>query len=227
MLRFRVRKILKKANSIVGMSFREIDSLNTFGSTAGNNQTNKGLFGNIIQENVFGIPANSSNQPDFVKEGLELKVTRIKQNRDGKWIMPERLVCNIINFMSENLTGNIFQSSFWKKNRYILIVMYEGTEANKMDNKIVGVKLIDLLKHPEFKQLSDDYSIINNHINNGNAHLISGSHTKYLEACTKGAGRGRDMRKQPKNTIYAKQRAYALKPALMSPIVHEHMTKNK
>lgn len=227
MLKFGTRKILKKANSIIGMRFRELDQLNTFGNTKGNNKTNKGILGNIVQENVFGIPANSNSQPDFIKQGIELKVTRVKQNLNGKWIPPERISCNIIDYMSENITGGIFQSSFWKKNRRILVVMYEGTEANKMDNKIVGVKLLDLFKHPEFKKLSEDFNVISNHINKGNAHLISGSHTKYLEACTKGSGHGRDLRPQPNNTQYAKQRAYALKPAFMSPIVNEYMTKRK
>lgn len=215
------QKLLERALSIVGKTGHELDLLGTFSSTAGDNASNKGHLGNVIQENVFGMPANSTPEPDFADEGLELKVIGVKKKLDGNWVAKDRMVANIIDFDTEDTSGDIRNSSFWKKNQRTLVIMYESIHKDKLSNKIVGAFILDLNNHESFDQLSDDYKVINGKIKNGFAHQISGADTTFLEACTKGSGHGRGFRTQANSSIPAKQRAYAFKPRFISPIINK------
>jgi DNA mismatch repair protein MutH len=215
---------LNTALGLVGMTGHQINSLGTFDSTAGDNSRNKGHLGNVIQENVYGMPANSTAEPDFAYEELELKVIGVKKLRDGSWAASDRMVANIIDFQTEDTSGNIKQSSFWKKNQRTLVIMYESIHKDKLANKIVGAFILDLNRHEHFQQIATDYKTINAKILNGTAETISGGDTHFLEACTKGEGHGRDLRSQPNSTVQAKQRAYALKPRFMSPLINDVLT---
>lgn len=220
-LQYRAQKrLLHKAQSIIGKTGYELNALGTFDKTQGDNAKNKGYLGNIIQENVFGLSPNNTTEPDFIDERLELKVIGVRKHKNGTWVAKERMVANIIDFTSEDTSGDIRKSSFWKKNRMMLIVMYEAQHKDILANTIIGAFILDLSKASEFQQLEDDYRVINSHIAHGSAHEISGKQTVFLEACTKGAGRGRDLRPQKNSTILAKQRAYALKTKFMNPIVN-------
>jgi DNA mismatch repair protein MutH len=219
--------LLKRAESIIGMTGHEINALQTFSNTKGENLNNKGHLGNVIQENVFGLPANSTAEPDFTAEGLELKVIGVKKKRNGEWAAKDRMVANIIDFETEDTTGDITKSSFWKKNQRTLVIMYESVHKDKLANKIVGAFILDLNSHEHLGQIQKDYKVINDKIRTGKAETISGKDTHFLEACTKGEGHGRDLRNQRGSTTQAKQRAYAFKPRFMSPLINAVLSNAK
>ena len=200
------------AESVIGKTFHEINLKGTFDTTLGDNSKNKGYLGNLFQENIYGLNANSDKGADLKNLGVELKVVPLTRDRYGNLKPKERIVANIINFEEEDLTGDFTKSSFFDKNNKSLFVFYEVTDkTNQANNRIVKVLYHDLTESDEYQQIISDYQTINTKIAQGEAHKLSGRDTVYLEACTKGSGKGKDLRKQPKSTILAKQRAYALK----------------
>lgn len=207
-----IEQALIMAESVIGKTFNEINVKGTFDSTVGDNSKNKGYLGNLFQENIYGLDANSDKGADLKSLGVELKVVPLVRDRKGNLKPKERIVANIINFEEEDLSGDFTKSSFFDKNNKSLFVFYEVTDRkNQANNRIVKVLYHDLTESSEYEQIVTDYKTINQKIANGDAHNISGRDTVFLEACTKGSGKGKDLRKQPKSDTLAKQRAYALK----------------
>ena len=171
---------------------------------------NKGGLGQMVEQFLFGIQTNSDSEPDFMPAGIELKVTPYKKLKDGKLSAKERLVLNIIDFMTEY--KNDFKSShFWFKNNTIQLLWYLW-EPNKdsKDLKITHEKLLELAKNEDLKQIEEDWKYIINKIKEGKAHELSEADTMYLGACPKGANAG-SVREQPFSDILAMQRAFCFK----------------
>lgn len=105
------------SKSAIGKSINDI--LNEEIITISNDKKdNKGSLGQLIEQYLFGISTNSDSEPDFMPAGIELKVTPYKRIKGGKLSAKERLVLNIIDFMTEY--KNEFKSShFWFKNNTI------------------------------------------------------------------------------------------------------------
>ena len=70
--------------------------------------------------------------------------------------------------------------------------------------------------------IKNDYETIINRIKAGEAHLLSGKDTMYLEACPKGTSKA-SVREQPFSNIKAMQRAYAFKSGYMTQIVRKYV----
>ena len=171
---------------------------------------NKGGLGQMVEQFLFGIQTNSDSEPDFMPAGIELKVTPYKKIKGGKLSAKERLVLNIIDFMTEY--KNEFKSShFWFKNNTIQLLWYLW-EPNKdsKDLKITHEKLLELAKNEDLKQIEEDWNFIINKIKEGKAHEISEADTMYLGACSKGANAS-SVRQQPFSDIPAMQRAFCFK----------------
>src|SRR5699024_3931792 len=100
------------------LTFGEIDKHSRL-----DNKYLKGGLGQIIEESYFEYEINSNKDPDFKNLGVELKVTPIKELKNGLISAKERLVLNIINYQEEYL--NTFEtSSFSTKNTELLIMFY-------------------------------------------------------------------------------------------------------
>lgn len=182
----------------------------------------KGGLGQMVEQYLFGIDANSESEPDFMPAGIELKVTPYKKLSDGKLSAKERLVLNIINYMDEY--KNDFKSShFWFKNNTIQILWYlwEPNKNNK-DLKITHEKLLELSKSKDLKQIEADWKYIINKIKNGEAHNLSEADTMYLGACTKGVN-SNSLRKQPYSEMPAMQRAFCFKSSYMTQLVRKYI----
>ena len=67
---------------------------------------------------VYNYDINSKSEPDFIDAGIELKVTPYKKNKDNTLSAKERLVLNIINYMTE-YQKSFYTSHFWFKNNKI------------------------------------------------------------------------------------------------------------
>ena len=212
-------ELMQKAREAVGKSFNEIDQHERLG------KGQKGGFGHIIEESHFGYEINSNAEPDFKDLGIELKVTPFRKNKNGTLSAKERLVLNIINYMEEVHT-EFETSSFWKKNRKLLLMFYEWKqEIERGDFRVVETILYD---YPEEDLIiiQKDWEYIVGKIRAGEAHLLSEGDTQYLGACTKGANKS-SVRQQPYSDIMAPQRAYSLKQSYMTSIVREVITDKK
>ncbi|GLC87298.1 Sau3AI family type II restriction endonuclease [Lysinibacillus piscis] len=213
------RQLLAKAQEAIGKTFNEIDQHDRL------SKNQKGGFGHIIEESHFGYEINSNAEPDFKELGIELKVTPFRKNKNGTLSAKERLVLNIINYMEEVHT-EFETSSFWHKNRKLLLMFYEWQqEINRGDFRIIETILYD---YPEEDLIiiKKDWAYIVEKIRKGEAHLLSEGDTQYLGACTKGANKN-SVRQQPYSDISASQRAYSLKQSYMTSIVREVITNEK
>ena len=208
------------SKSAIGKSVNDI--LNTEVITIEDKKANKGGLGQLIEKYLFGMDNNSDSEPDFMPAGIELKVTPYKKIKGGKLSAKERLVLNIIDYMTEY--KNKFRSShFWYKNNKIQLLWYLW-EANKdkKDLIITHEKLLELEKNEDLKQIEEDWNFIINKIREGKAHEISEADTMYLGACSKGAN-ALSTREQPFSDIPAMQRAFCFKNSYMTQLVRKYI----
>lgn len=216
-----IEEVLEKAKQVINHRVSEFNVNNRPLS-----KNNKGVIGQIVEEGVFHYPINSNHEADFSNLGLELKVTGLKRKADDTLVMKERLVLNIINYMEE-ANVDFINSSFWKKNQYILMMFYLYDYALEIYDYLFLEPFLHEFSLKDLQIIKNDWEIIHNKILAGEAHNISEADTMYLGACTKGADSESNYRKQPYSSIKAKQRAYCLKASYMNSIVSYIFTKEK
>lgn len=209
------------SKSAIGKSINEIMNEEVVTVEDGN-VLNKGGLGQLVEQFLFGIQTNSDSEPDFMPAGIELKVTPYRKLKDGKLSAKERLVLNIIDYMSEY--KNEFDSShFWFKNNTIQLLWYLWEpDKDVKDLKITHEKLLELAKSEDLKQIEEDWKYIIKKIKDGKAHEISEADTMYLGACSKGAN-SNSVRKQPFSDILAMQRAFCFKNSYMTQLVRKYI----
>lgn len=168
----------------------------------------KGKFGQVLQENYFGIKNDSDSEPDFKEAGLELKSTPLKKLNKGNFVPKERLVLNIINY--DTIINETWETShFLSKNELLLLIMFlYEQDIHFLDFLIKHVSLYRI--DGEDKEIiRQDWENIVKKIRAGKAHELSESDTFYLGACRKG------HKEQPKRYSSgiepAKQRAFSFK----------------
>lgn len=220
--------IFTAAEQLEGIRLGDLDTTGRLSRKA-----NKGRVGNMIQEEFFGIPANSLREADFNYHNIELKVTPIMKKK-GDYSSKERLVLGMINY------GNDYKIPFkeslpMKKTRRMLLIFYLH-EPGKTYEDFKIIKTTDFKFDTEdYEQVKEDYHSIINKIKEGDAHNISERQQKLLAACTKGQGKGKDFVSQPFSEIPAKSRAYSYKSGYMtaffkkitSPERVKHLTIDK
>jgi DNA mismatch repair protein MutH len=213
--------ILIKSKEAIGKKFGDIDKYNRL-----SNINNKGNLGQVIEESFFEYQVNSNKEPDFREAGVELKVTPVKLNRNGSYSAKERLVLNIIDYNEE--VKLVFEnSSFWKKNKTLLLMFYlHDFEKLRKDMSIFETILFEYPKN-DLEIIRNDYESIHKKIEDGEAHLLSESDTLYLAACTKGSTSESSYRTQPNSTVLAKQRAFSLKQSYMTSILRQYIFGKK
>jgi len=189
-------------------------------------KSNKGVIGQIIEEGVFHYPINSRAEADFANLGVELKVTGLKKIRKNNYVIKERLVLNIINYMNEFHIG-FEDSSFWKKNSELLLMFYLYDDSRSDYNFLMIDSILHKFSDEDLIIIKKDWETIEKKINNGEADLISEADTMYLGACTKGANSISSYRQQPKSKTLAKQRAFCLKNSYMNSVVKRNFLGEK
>lgn len=210
-------KVLKRAQEAIGKKIKDID-------TTGRLQTGKGAIGTIIEESWFGYSPNSTAASDFPKAGVELKVTPYK--RTSKSISAkERLVCNIIDYMTEHLK-TFETSSFWHKCQKMVIMSYEYKKGVAKGDFSIDNAILFSFPDEYRAIIKSDWEKIVSKIRAGEAHLLTEGDTLYLAACTKGRDSG-SVRRQPFSDIPAKQRAYSLKTSFMTNILRRYIFGNE
>lgn len=178
----------------------------------------KGGLGNSVEFFHYEYEPNSEAEPDFAEAGLELKCTPLKLLKDTSMASKERLVLNIINYIEE-ADKNFETSSFWHKNKFLLLMFYlHQSGMNPVD---MLFKLIRTWQFPEedLKIIRDDWNKIHSLILSGKAHELTEGLTFYLAACMKGSKAGAEMRQQYNSEILAQQRAYSLKQGYVNKII--------
>ena len=151
-------QLMYKARQAEGRTFGEIDESGRI-----NNERSKGQLGQIIEESFFGYQVNSKSEADFANLGIELKVTPVKKNKNGSLSAKERLVLNIINYMDE-VNTTFETSSFWNKNKELLLMFYEWLpEIKRADYRIIKSYLHKYAEE-DLEIIKQDWQLINDKI---------------------------------------------------------------
>ena len=190
------------------------------------NKKRKGGLGELIEERYFHYQTNNDAKPDFYKDGVELKVTPYKKNKNGSLVAKERLILTMIDYFA--VVDEKFEDShMWQKARLILLVYYRYRQEvkSRLDYKIGYVKLFTPPKD-DVKIIEHDFEIITQKIRNGKAHELSEGDTLYLGAAPK-AATSKDRRKQPFSDELAKPRAFAFKNSYMTYVLNNYIIPGK
>lgn len=211
------KQIKDIGKTVVGKTFKELGDFKY--NLEDSNY--KGGMGILMEENVFEYNSNTDPNPDFMKAGIELKVTPIKKNKNGTYSAKERLVLNIINYMEEYKT-TFETSSFWHKNKNLYLMFYLWKDGVPRSEYRIIKEMLFTFSDTDLIIIKQDWEYIINKIKEGKAHELSEADTYYLGACPK--GRNKDsLRKQPFSEILAMQRAYCLKNSYMTTIVRKNV----
>lgn len=225
----KLSQINNKLNAHLNMPFGEyLDFTNE-------NPENKGRLGMLFETQFFDKELDNKKMPDlhiFIDEymdefamymdkivDVELKVAPFKKLKNEQLRAKERLILSKIDFHEEY--EDFGSSELYSKIKIMLILNYLNTvNADLRDLALVNFKYINLDKE-DTSVIENDYNIIVDKINKGEAHLLSGSDTKYLEACTKGKGKG-EVTSQKNSSIAAKPRAFAFKASFVNELLLSH-----
>ena len=223
------KSIESYSQNLIDKSFQDVlkddlgDMIEESTSNHFENRSFKGGLGNLIEQHFFHYEPNSSPEPDFPIAGVELKVTPFKENKNGSYSAKERLVLTMIDYMT--LINESFESShFWHKSKLLLLIHYLWEKD--IDRLKYRIQYANLFSPPkqDLEIIKNDYRIIQEKVEKGLAHELSGSDTLYLEACTK-AATSADRTPQPNSDIQAKPRAFAFKSSYMTYVLNNYIMK--
>lgn len=104
----------------------EIDKNNVFDRTKTNPKIT-GIAGDVIEQSVFGYPANSDSAPDLIIDDIptELKTTGIKLSAKDKGLYEAKEPMSITGVSPNTIINEDFDNSrFWHKLEHLLFVYY-------------------------------------------------------------------------------------------------------
>lgn len=191
------------------------------------NAKDKGAVGNLIQEYFFGIPRNSSPEPDFEEAGIELKSFGY-WNDGNNQRADQRLALSKIDFMEFETEIPFNESHLYHKCRTMLLLAYLlKLNHSRIDSEVKHIRLyeFDKLVQSDFEQILKDYRIIAKKIYDGKASKLSEGDTEFLGAARTG-DKGSDLEIAPKNDK-ALPRRFVLKQSYMSYLVREYIIPEK
>lgn len=184
----------------------------------------KGALGQMVENIYYFLETNSNPASDFAEAGMELKCTPLKRKKNKELSIKERLVCGMINYF-EVVDEDFEHSHFYLKCQLMLILFYlHKTGCNNLDIEFL-YSVLWRLPEKDLLIIRNDYKVIRDKIQRGEAHLLSEGDTEYLGACRKGNKNEKPV-SQPNSDILAPKRAFSLKTAYMRTIL-EYVNKMK
>lgn len=214
-------QILAFARKLRGKSLREV--LPASGRMMESSAGDKGRVGRLV-ERAFGLPRSSERRPDFTHSGIELKAVPLKRSSRSVRAK-ERTSVTMIDY--DTLVDETWpKAKVRQKLHKILFVFFFHLDAgHPLD---IVIEEVVLWTPPEdlAPQLETDWSAVQQKVLHGLAHEISEGDGRVLGAATKGAGRGQLVR-QPKSSVRAKPRVWALKPSLTTWLYEQERGSSK
>lgn len=191
------------------------------------NSKDKGAVGNLIQEHYFGIPRNSSTEPDFEEAGIELKSFGY-WNDGNNQRADQRLALSKIDFMEFEKEIPFKESHLYHKCHTMLLLAYLlKLDHSRIDSQVKHIRLyeFDKLVQSDLEQILKDYQTITKKIYDGKASKLSEGDTEFLGAARTG-DKGSNLEIAPKNDK-ALPRRFALKQSYMSYLIREYIVPEK
>jgi DNA mismatch repair enzyme MutH len=159
-------------NDIVGKTLGEVDSKGVF-KRAILNQKITGIAGDVIEQSVFGYPANSKQDADLYIDGkdVELKTTGIrKPKKKSSHHFEAKEPMSITAVSPDKITAQNFETSkFWHKLENMLLVYYhydsyETVKAKDYANFIIKDYQFHNFSKEDKEILKNDWNIVRNYI---------------------------------------------------------------
>lgn len=192
----------------------------------------RGSVGNIVEFLVIGRLPNNSAEPDIPHLGIEIKTSQVIKVKKKFLKAKERLTLNMIDYNEENWL-NFYESSYYKKNKNILLVLLKSTnesdDYDKDNLKIEDYMFIDITSkgfENDLKVIKDDFATIGAKVLNGEAHLLSEGDTLFLGAATKAANSSKRTT-QPFSIVEAKPRAFTYKQSYVSSLIAQKLSGSR
>ena len=185
-------------------------------------------FGHYLEKYYFGYSNNNESEADFLEAGLELKSSGLKV-RDTKYYSmyvkkEPRLTLSTIN-NAEIINEEFDTSSFYKKNKTLLIVFFDRDVNDKfehnIDKKVIDTYLYTLANY-DYEIIKNDWELIRNKVRNCEAHNLRNRDTEHLESC-RGESKAREYKDYFNQDEYcpepAKNKRFAYKKDFLSNII--------
>lgn len=191
------------------------------------NSKDKGSVGNLIQEHYFGIPRNSSIEPDFENAGIELKSFGYWDDGTSQRA-DQRLALSKIDFMEFEKEIPFEESHLYHKCHTMLLLAYLlKINQKRIDSEIKHVRLyeFDKLVQSDLNQIIKDYQYIAKKIHDGKASELSEGDTEFLGAARTG-DKESNLEIAPRDDR-ALPRRFALKQSYMTYLVKEYIVRGK
>ena len=160
-------------------------------------------------ERFFGIRQNSLSEPDFPAAGIELKVVPLVRRSNGLRVK-ERTVISMIDYNS--LVLESWATAHVRTKLRILFVYYESLPWSEKEFFPIRLCTLWVPDASTNALLKADWEHVRAKVRHGLAGELTESDGRVLGPCTKGTD-SRSVRTQPFNSLPAKSRAFALKPA--------------
>ncbi|MFV0394327.1 MAG: MutH/Sau3AI family endonuclease [Coprobacillaceae bacterium] len=228
--------LLSEVNAIKShIQGKRLSEILSFDSSVKN--LNKGKIGQLFETQIFGKKLDNLSEADldiYVDEyndelidhlykniKVELKVSAAKQLKNGEYRAKERLKLSAINYQHD-YPDDFKDSHVYKKIKFMYLIYYLFDKDISYRDYIVLTSFINNIDTMDISILEQDYKTIVEKIRSGKAHLLSGSDTFFLEACTSGQT-SQDLAKQSNSSELAKRRSFALKNSYMSVLLNDNL----
>lgn len=179
---------LRRIRLLSGKDLRPL--ADQFGITVWKNgHKNKGWAGQVI-EHYLGLPQNSLQAPDF--GSWELKVVPLRA-ADGTVRVKESMAITMME-PAEVVANKFEDSHLYDKLRSMIVVARIFENVEDSSSLLHSAAEFDLDNPSIRKQVEADYEAIREIIRTKGADALSGNIGKYVQARTKGRGRGSTSR---------------------------------
>lgn len=185
-------------------------------------------FGYYLEKYYFGYKPNSNSEPDFSEAGLELKSSGLKLKQTSYYSMhvkkEPRLTLSTIN-NAEIINEEFDTSSFYRKNKTLLIVFFDRDLNDKFEHNIdkeVIETYVYTLKNHDYGIVKKDWELIRNKIRDCQAHNLKNKDTEHLESCG-GESKAKEYKDYFNQNLYcpkpAKNKRFAYKKEFLNSII--------
>jgi DNA mismatch repair protein MutH len=170
-------------------------------------------------ESFFGVPPNSSPEPDFPSAGIELKTVPLERRLIGLRTK-ERTVISMIDYF------NLAEDREWgaasvRKKLNILFVFFEHLRGRPKASFPITHVLHWMPTGDVLQEIGKDWKTVFDKVMVGRAHELTESDGLILGPCTKSSGK-RDTA-QPFSDVPARRRAFALKQRFVLALFTESL----
>ncbi len=178
----------------------------------------------LIVEACFGIPENPTSEPDFPKCGIELKTLPLIKTGPGHRVK-ERTSISMIDYF-ELVRESWATASVRRKLSSILFVFVVMNREAPGRSYVLDFRLWSPGETDQ-ALFQIDWTWTHDRVADGLAHQLSEADEWALAASRKGAGRGKDLVRQPYGDELAQRRAFTLKPSFTSWVFSELLGKRR